>query len=62
MNENFQNIRPTTAQKVRKQIKCKINWKKTPGLDLITGEIFHRFPRKALIKLIHLTHAAFRLK
>ena len=39
----------------------KIKTKKSPGYDLITGEILKNLPRKAIIKLTNLVNA-FRLK
>jgi hypothetical protein len=40
----------------------KINPKKSPGFDLITGQILKELPRKSLVKLTNLTNASFRLK
>lgn len=41
----------------------KINKSKYPGYDLISGEILHNLPRKAIVKLTTYTiNAAFRLK
>lgn len=42
--------------------KKEHNLKKTPGFDLITGEVLRNLPKKAVIKLTNLINAAFRLK
>jgi len=39
-----------------------INPKKSPGFDLITGQILKERPRKSLVKLTNLINASFRLK
>lgn len=37
-----------------KEIRINLDPKKSPGLDLITGEILKQLPRKAIVKLIFL--------
>jgi GTPase SAR1 family protein len=54
-------ILPTTPREVLKEIK-NTTQKKTPGFDLITGEILRHLPQRAVVKLTHLYNAAFRLK
>lgn len=65
MNQPLQDeleIRLVTPKEVIKEIKFNINPKKSPGFDLITGEILHNFSRKAIVKLTTLINASFRLK
>ena len=54
-------IRLVTPKEVQANIK-KMNKKKSPGYDLITGEVLQNLPRKAIVKLTTLINAAFRLK
>lgn len=56
------NIKLTTPKEVFNEIKNNISTKKSPGYDLITGEILHHLPRKGLVKITNLINAAFRLK
>lgn len=56
------NIRPTTPKELAYEIRTNINPKKTPGFDLITGEVLKQLPKKAIIKLTHLINASFRLR
>lgn len=55
------NIPPTSPREVKKEINNMAK-KKSPGYDLITGEILQHLPRKAIVKLSHIFNAAFRLK
>lgn len=43
-------------------IKDSISAKKSPGFDLITGNILKELPRKALVKISNLMNASLRLK
>ena len=52
----------TTPMEVKNEISKNINPRKAPGFDLITGQVLKELPRKALIKLVNLINAAFRLK
>ena len=52
----------TSPAEVKREIKMNINLKKSPGFDLITGQILKELPRKSLVKLINLINASFRLK
>lgn len=42
--------------------KVSISSIKSPGFDLIIGNILKQLPKKALIKISHLINASFRLK
>ena len=55
-------IKLTSPSEVKNEITNKIETKKSPGYDLITGEILKKLPKKAIIKLTNLINAAFRLK
>ena len=62
-NENNHcSIKPTSPKEVASVIKHCIKKKKSPGFDLITGNILHNLPPKAILKLTYLINAAFRLK
>lgn len=61
LQEN-EEIEPTTTREVMREIKISIKLKKSPGFDLITGEILQQLPRKAVVKLTNIINAAFRLK
>ena len=54
-------IKHTTPKEVKAEIN-KINVKKCPGFDLVTGQIMKHLPQKGIIKLTNLINAAFRLK
>lgn len=54
-------IPPTSPREVKNEIKT-LSRKKTPGFDLINGEVLQELPRKAIVKLCHLFNASFRLK
>lgn len=54
-------IKLVTPKEVLNEIK-HINKKKSPGYDLITGEVLHNLPRKAIVKLTTLINAIFRVK
>lgn len=55
------NIRLATPKEVQNMIK-NLAKKKSPGYDLITGELLQNLPRKAIVKLTTLINATFRLK
>lgn len=55
------NIKLVTPKEIEKEIKNNINAKKSPGYDLITGEILKHLPKKAIIKITYLINATFRL-
>lgn len=57
-----QRIRLVTPKEVLREIQNNISSKKSPGYDLITGEILKHLPRKAIVKLTRLINAAFILK
>jgi hypothetical protein len=52
----------TSPAEVKREIRANINPKKSPGFDLITGQILKELPRKALVKLTNPINASFRLK
>lgn len=61
--------RQTTVDKIPwvtpKEVTCEIknlNSKKSPGYDLITGEIMKQLPKKGIIMLTYLINTSFRLK
>jgi hypothetical protein len=60
-NKTFEHICPVTPKEVSQEIK-QISLKKSPGYDLITGEILKHLPRKAVVMITMLINAAFRLK
>lgn len=55
-------IKQVTAKELKQLIKSNLNNKRTPGYDLITGQVLKELPKKALYKLFYLINAAFRLK
>ena len=55
-------IRLTSLKEVTKEIKDNFKLKKTPGYDLITGEILRNLPKIALIKITILINSAFRIQ
>jgi len=55
-------IELVTTTEVKNEIKNNINPKKAPGFDHITGEVLQQLPKKAIVKIINLINAAFRLK
>lgn len=57
-----EDIRLVTPREVINEIRRNINLRKSPGYDLISGEILKNLPKKALIKLTTLINAALRLK
>lgn len=54
-------IRYVTPREVINEIK-HLSKKKSPGYDLITGEVLQNLPRKSIVKLTTLINATFRLK
>ena len=59
--QGIQNIKLTTTREVMKEIKLNIKQKKSPGY-LISREILHNLPKKAIIKITMLINAAFKLQ
>lgn len=55
-------IKLVTPKEVMREIQNNISSKKSPGYDLITGEILKHLPRKAIVKLTKLINSAFILK
>lgn len=55
-------IQLVSLRELKAEIKDNLNPRKTPGYDLITGEVLKELPEKALMKLLHLINAAIRLK
>ncbi len=53
-------IAPVTPKEVLREIK-ELRSKKSPGYDLITGEILKNLPKKAIVMLTYLINGAFRL-
>ena len=51
-----------TPKEVASEIKNNLNPKKSPGFDLITGEIMKQLPRKGILMLTYLINASFRLQ
>lgn len=54
-------IRKVTYNELVQEIRS-LNIKKAPGYELITGKILKELPEKALLKLLHLINASFRLR
>ena len=54
-------IKKVKRKDIISEIK-NINLKKSPGNDLINGEILHNLPQKAITKLTNIINAALRLK
>lgn len=51
-------IKLTTPNDIISEFKNNVNVKKTPDLDLMTGEILKQLPKKAIVELIHLINTA----
>jgi hypothetical protein len=49
-------------EEVERIIRQQISPKKAPGYDLITGQILKRLPRKAIMKIMHIINATFRMR
>jgi hypothetical protein len=47
-------------KEIANKIKLKINPRKAPGFNLITGEVLKQLPRKGVVKLTHLINASRR--
>jgi hypothetical protein len=60
-NDYLDKIPLATPREVAEEIRTNLNPKKTPGFDLITGEILKNLKRKALVKLTMLINACIRL-
>lgn len=60
-NNDELKIKFVTPREVFNEIK-RLSRKKSPGYDLITGEVLKNLPRKAIVKLTTLVNATFRLK
>jgi hypothetical protein len=60
-NDYLDKIPLATPREVAEKIRTSLNPKKSPGFDLITGEILKNFKRKALVKLTMLINACIRL-
>jgi hypothetical protein len=56
-----QDIRPVTLKELKNEIS-KLQSKKAPGYDLITGQVIKELPEKAVHKLLLIINAAFRQK
>lgn len=56
-----ENIHKTTAAEVSSEIKS-LTKKKSPGFDLINGEILNQLPKKAIMKFTNIINASFRLQ
>lgn len=54
-------IKLVTPKEVVNEIR-HLSLKKSPGYDLITGEVLRHLPRKAVVKLTTIINATFRLK
>lgn len=59
--DNNITIRLVTPKEISREIKL-LHRRKTPGYDLITGEVLQHLPRKAIVKLTTIINATFRLK
>lgn len=67
LNENIlleeeEHIKLVTPREVVSEIKRNISPRKSPGYDLISGEILRNLPKKATVKLTTIINAALRLK
>lgn len=51
-----------TVREVQRTIDKEINPKKSPGYDLITGQVLREFPRKACVRITQIINAAFKLQ
>lgn len=61
-NEDETPITLVTPAEVSNEITKNISSKKSPGFDLITGQILKELPRKGIVKLTYLINASFRLR
>lgn len=55
-------IQPVTLHELKQEVKTNLSSRKSPGYDLITGQIIKALPEKGLRKLLHIINASFRLK
>lgn len=51
-----------TVKEIQNTINTKINPKKAPGYDLITGQVLKHLPRKTLVKLTQIINASIKLR
>jgi hypothetical protein len=63
INEETGIIPPVSRKDVKRRIRQQISPKKAPGYDLIiTSQILKKLPRKAIIKIMHIINATFRMR
>lgn len=55
-------IQFVTLKELKNMIRCNISAKKSPGYDLITGQIMKELPDMAIIRLQHMINACFKVK
>lgn len=60
-NDDVNEIVPITLKEL-KDTCCNLSNKKSPGYDLITGQIIKELPNIALLKLQHIINACFKLR
>jgi hypothetical protein len=61
INEETGIMPPVSPKEVERIIRQQISPKKALGYDLITCQILKRLPRKAIIKIMHIINATFRM-
>lgn len=62
VEEQNKNVKATTVKEILQEINFNLSVKKAPGFDQITGEILRHLPKKAIVKLMHIMNAAFRMQ
>lgn len=61
VNNWSKTIKTVTLKELKRELKYSLNPKKSPGYDLITGQVLKKLPTKGLQMLLILVNATFRL-
>ena len=54
-------FKPFTLKEIKNEI-IKLNYKKAPGIDLITATMLKELPQKGFLNLFHILNAIIRLE
>lgn len=62
IRNNIIEISQVSLKELKQVIKSNLSAKKSPGYDLIIGQVLKELPNKALVMLLQLINAVLRLK